>query len=75
MSRSRKRPWGGIGNVGPGDEKLYKQKAHRQLRRAVRTSIRTGNLDGIPDDRKFGNPWGGPKDGKCRYRGPDGYRK
>ena len=79
MSRSRKKnPYGSITCCGcrPGVEKSYKQHAHRQLRRAVRVSLRvTEDDEHLPDDKLFGNPWCGPKDGKWRWHGPAAYRK
>ena len=71
MSRSRmKHPHHSITCRGgrAGAEKSYKVAAHRGLRRAVRVALHVGNLDDLPDDRQFGDPWCGPKDGKWRIR-------
>jgi hypothetical protein len=69
MSRSRKRhPFTSItcGGDRAGAEKAYKVSEHRRLRRAVRESVRNGELDVLPHDRSYGDPWLGPKDGKWR---------
>jgi len=70
MSRSRRKvPCGSRSCRGdhPGVEKSFKQKAHRALRKAVRDAIRNGEFDHLPHDREFGDPWCGPKDGKCGW--------
>jgi hypothetical protein len=64
MSRSRKKPWGGVTTAR--SEKKWKAWTHRLLRR-------------IPDDvdlpngnkaiRIVSNIWDGPKDGKTCHKG------
>lgn len=69
MSRSRKKNmYCSITCCGdrPGVEKAYKRYAHKQLRRAVRMALTSGDFDNMPHDKQFGNPWCGPKDGKWR---------
>ena len=71
MSRSRKKqPFTSITCCGDraGAEKSYKVSEHRRLRRAVRVAIRMGDVDVLPHDRSYGDPWLGPKDGKMRIR-------
>lgn len=63
MSRSRrKRPFTGITKAE--SEKDYKAKENRAKRRATRVAVERG--DDPPGEKAFGNPWGGPKDGKRR---------
>ena len=71
MSRSRmKHPHCSITCCGgrAGAEKSYKVAARRACRRAARVAIHIGAFEAIPDDRLFGDPWCGPKDGKWRVR-------
>lgn len=66
MSRSkRKVPVAGITTART--EKDYKTSAHRSERRTARTKIKGGRPDDIPHPKAFGNPWSGPKDGKCWF--------
>lgn len=64
MSRSY-RHFPVIGMTGKGSEKTYKALAHRSERRAVRALLWKYLCgDCLPHPKEFGNPWGGPKDGK-----------
>jgi hypothetical protein len=63
VSRSRRKtPRFGITTAE--SEKEYKQQEHSRERSAVRDALITE--DDMPSRKKFGNRWGGPKDGK-RY--------
>ena len=63
MSRSKRRT-PVIGITTAETEKAYKAAAHRSERRTARTKIKSGRPDDIPHPKKFGDPWGAPKDGK-----------
>lgn len=66
MSRSyRKTPI--FGNGSGHSEAWYKQVSHQKERRLVHQSLGQGEEE-LPDSKNWGNPWGGPKDGK-RYWG------
>jgi hypothetical protein len=71
MSRSRKKT--PIFGNASGSEKLYKAFEHRRERRLVRMLLLIGKED-MPQPKKFGNPWGGPKDGKSWWA-KDEWRK
>lgn len=63
MSRSRKKmPVTGM--TGAETEKKYKQQEHSRERAAIRDALRT-DKEVLPDPKEFGDPWDGPKDGKC----------
>lgn len=47
-------------------EKAFKQLEHRRERRAVKVAI--GEDRDMPHPKVFGDPWDGPKDGKCYDR-------
>ena len=73
MSRSyRRTPITGLS----GSEKIYKVLAHQQERHSVK-QILVSFLDDtlLPAPKQFGNPWGGPKDGKSYWKFPDWRRK
>lgn len=67
MSRSRKKtPIHGITTAR--SDKPYKSDEHRRERSNVRQIVRqTADGDDPRLHRDYGNPWGGPKDGKV-YR-------
>lgn len=62
MARTYKRDIGG--NTTARSEKAYKAYAHRQERHAVRVAVARGTE---PMPKYYGDPWGGPKDGKGKY--------
>lgn len=65
MSRSRKKiPITGMTTAET--EKEYKRQEHQRERAGVRTALANFDTEGapLPHPKEFGNPWGGPKDGK-----------
>lgn len=64
MSRSRKHiPIGGW--TGAPSEKEFKQKEHRRERHKVKEDLLVMIDDVVlPDSKKYGNRWAGPKDGR-----------
>lgn len=50
-------------------EKAFKITEHRRERRAVHAAI-SGDLP-VPDAKRYGNPWAGPKDGRQYLRKPN----
>ena len=75
MSRSRRKtPIFGI--TTSESEKRFKQHEHQRERAAVRSVLRD-EPEVLPDPKEFGNPWGGPKDGKLYWKGakPSNMRK
>lgn len=64
MSRSRKKtPAGGV--TSASSDKWFKVAAHRSERRAAKVCMGEGRQPEHP--KAFGNPWGGPKDGKTYW--------
>lgn len=62
MSRSKKKhPITGI--TFAETEKKFKQAEHRRERAHVRDALKT-EKELLPHQKKFGDPWDGPKDGK-----------
>ena len=62
MSRSyRKTPI--FSNGSDKSEAWYKQVSHQQERRQIHQLVNQGEEE-LPDEKNWGNPWGGPKDGK-----------
>lgn len=61
MSRSfRKTPITGMTTAA--SDKAFKQAEHRRARAAERAALT--REDDPPGPKAYGNPWGGPKDGK-----------
>lgn len=61
MSKSRKKtPI--ISITTKSSEKMFKRYANRAYRLAARIAILRG--DEIPENKLYGDPWTGPKDGK-----------
>lgn len=75
MSRSyRKTPI--IGLTSKPSDKTFKKAEHKRARRAL--SARDLSIEEPPADKKFGDPWSSPKDGKRwigRNRCPELMRK
>lgn len=66
MSRSRKKnPITGMTTAET--EKEYKRQEHQRERAGVRAALADFDAEGeaLPHPKEFGNPWAGPKDGKC----------
>ena len=75
MSQSRKRT-PVCGNTTSRSEKLYKAFEHRAERRIVKMMLLAGIMDeDLPHPKEFGNPWGGPKDGKHWFGSKGGRRR
>lgn len=78
MSRSfLHHPYSGITTAR--SEKDYKQASHRSFRARERQMLHTYLEDDdldiyLPEPMQFGDPWGGPKDGKQDLRFLIGYR-
>lgn len=60
-----------MGMTAGGGQHKFKTKASRAKRRAVTQCLSTGNYDGLPNDRKYGNEWDSPRDGKQYLINPD----
>lgn len=65
MSRSRRKT-PVFGNTTSGSDKPYKRQENKAKRRAVRVAVSTEREP--PPEKAFGNPWGGPKDGKHYWK-------
>lgn len=74
MARSyRKTPAGGITTAS--SERLFKQQEHQRERHAVKQMLSAFADDSVlPDPKRFGNPWAGPKDGKRYWADRDSWQ-
>ncbi|WP_371171141.1 hypothetical protein [Aliiroseovarius sp. 2305UL8-7] len=50
------------GMTTAASDKAFKKAEHKRARRAVNACDL--EIDDVPADKQFGNPWGAPKDGK-----------
>lgn len=47
-------------------EKEFKRKERKAKRRAEKVAVEKGK-EVLPDEKEYGNPWSGPKDGHVGY--------
>ncbi len=66
MSRSYKHvPIGGW--TKSGSNLLFRSYENRRKRRRVTQTLHVGNYDSMPDEKKYGNEWDSPRDGKTYF--------
>lgn len=63
MSRSKKKnPGGGFGSSL--NQAAFRSQENRRKRRLVNMKLQTGDELVLIDEKKFGNEWASPRDGK-----------
>jgi len=65
---------------GSTPQKKFKKQEHQRERTAVRCLINSEEYENIPSQKKFGNEWDSPRDGKMWFgkwkeRWPEDYPK